>query len=120
MSRTRAPRRPKRAHAAPRGGAFAIERRNTREGEDPFALVTWERRTARIEDADDKVVFEQAGVEVPSTWSQLATDLVASRYFAGAPGTKQRETSVRQLVGRVVRTIGGWVRKGGWASPRDA
>src|SRR5262245_34772553 len=117
-ARARARSRPKRA--SPRGGAFAIERRHTREGDDPFDAFAWERRTARIEDADGAVVFEQAGVEVPTTWSQLATDLVASRYFAGALGTKERETSVGELVGRVVRTIGGWVRKGGWAAPRDA
>ena len=131
MPRTRAPKSTKRssgkapapAPTRPRGvraETFSIERRHSKAGKDPFAEVAWERRTARIEDADGRVVFEQAGVEVPASWSQLATDLVASRYFAGALGTKGRETSVRQLFGRVVRTIEGWVRRGGWAAPRDA
>src|SRR5262245_6302733 len=119
MPRARAPRRTKSRRPAPRD-AFAIARRHTEAGEDPFEWVLWEKRTARIEDADGRVVFEQKDVEVPATWSQLATDLVASRYFAGALGTKGRESSVRQLFGRVVRTIAGWVEKGGWAAPRDA
>ena len=82
----------------------------TREGEDPFASVTWERRTARIEDDQGHVVFEQKDVEVPAHWSETAGDLVASRYFAGVPGRPDRESSVKTLVARVTRTIAGWVR----------
>src|SRR5206468_2126029 len=87
-----------------------IPRVFTRNLEDPLDLVRWERRTARIEDAEGEAVFEQRRVEVPQAWSQLATDLVASRYFAGRQGSRERESSVRHLVSRVVDTIAGWVR----------
>jgi len=82
-------------------------------GEDPFETVTWERRTARITGTDGHVVFEQKHVEVPAGWSGLATDLVASRYFAGIQGTPAREGSVRDLVGRVVRSIAAFARADG-------
>ena len=78
--------------------AYAMPRHFTKAGEDPFEAIAWERRTARILDADGQVVFEQEGVEVPKGWSQLATDLVASRYFSGVPGRPGRESSVRHLV----------------------
>ena len=92
----------------------------SRPGVDPYQSVAWEKRTARIEDAGGRVVFEQKGVEVPSSWSALATDLVASRYFAGALGTKERESSVRGLITRVVRAVGGFVRRDGLlAGPKD-
>jgi adenosylcobalamin-dependent ribonucleoside-diphosphate reductase len=84
-----------------------------RLGEDPFEIVTWERRTARITGTDGHVVFEQKHVEVPAGWSGLATDLVASRYFAGIQGTPAREGSVRDLVGRVVRSIAAFARADG-------
>ncbi|HET6345410.1 MAG TPA: vitamin B12-dependent ribonucleotide reductase [Myxococcota bacterium] len=83
----------------------------TRRGEDPFATVTWERRTAVITGEAGQVVFEQTNVEVPASWSQLATHVVASKYFRGHLGTAERESSVRQLVGRVVRSIGAWGRQ---------
>jgi len=70
--------------------------------------VEWERRTASITDDKGKVMFEQEGVEVPKDWSQLATNVVASKYFYGALGTSEREFSVRQLVHRVARTIADW------------
>ena len=90
-----------------------MDRRFSAPGVDPYAALRWETRAARIEDATGRPVFEQAGVEVPATWSQLATDLVASRYFAGRLGQPDREASVRTLVGRVVRTIGRWAARGG-------
>jgi len=110
----RAPRR----KAAPRRRgakrpAYPMPRHFTRAGEDPFEAITWERRTARIMDADGQVVFEQESVEVPEGWSQLATDLVASRYFSGVPGRPGRESSVRHLVRRIVTAIAGFVREGG-------
>jgi ribonucleoside-diphosphate reductase alpha chain len=106
--RARAPRRERAPTNATAGAPRRPAGRASGAG-DPYAEVVWERRDARIEDEHGRVVFAQEGVEVPATWSQLATDLVASRYFAGAPGTSARETSVRQLVSRVAGTIAGWV-----------
>ncbi len=94
------------------GEPYEVWRHFTVEGQDPWETVTWERRTARLVDAEGATVFAQEGVEVPATWSQLATDLVASRYFAGALGSPGRESSVRHMIGRVVRAITGWVAKG--------
>jgi len=81
-------------------------------GKDPFDEVTWETRTALISNDRGEVVFEQTGVEVPSFWSQQATNIVVSKYFRGQVGTPERETSIRQLIGRVVDTIVGWARTG--------
>ena len=75
---------------------------------DPIDDETWERRTAVISGEGGDVVFEQKDVEVPRAWSQLATNVVASKYFRGQLGTPQRETSVKQLVGRVVGSIRTW------------
>ncbi len=81
--------------------------------ESPFDQVTWEKRTARIGGEGDSVVFEQKDLEIPSDWSQLATNVVASKYFYGERGTPEREHSVRQLVHRVCRTIADWGREDG-------
>ncbi len=87
---------------------------------DPFDTVEWEERTAQIKDDRGQVVFEQAGCEFPKTWSQLATNVVASKYFYGELGTPQRERSVRQLIHRVCRTIADWgIADGYFASPQD-
>jgi len=86
----------------------------------PFDTVAWERRTASIKTDSGEVVFEQADCEVPATWSQRATNVVASKYFYGEPGTPERETSVRQLIHRVVRTIADWgLADGYFATPDD-
>ncbi|MCY2925415.1 MAG: vitamin B12-dependent ribonucleotide reductase, partial [Planctomycetota bacterium] len=74
-------------------------------GTHPFDQVEWERRSARIGDSSGKTVFEQKDVEVPASWSQLATNVAVSKYFYGEPGKKERENSVRHLVERVTRTI---------------
>jgi ribonucleoside-diphosphate reductase alpha chain len=87
---------------------ITIERRWTTPGIHPYDEVTWERRTASISSETGKSVFEQTDVEVPSFWSQLATNVVVSKYFRGHIGTPQREHSVRQLIDRVVNTICGW------------
>ena len=108
-----ASRKPSRRVRAPSGRMPRYLRQLAAPGEDPFATVTWERRTARITGTDGHVVFEQKHVEVPSRWSGLATDLVASRYFAGIQGTPAREGSVRDLVGRVVRSIAAFARADG-------
>jgi ribonucleoside-diphosphate reductase alpha chain len=90
-------------------------------GVDPAEEVAWELRTAAIHGEGGQVIFEQREVEVPKSWSALATQVVASKYFRGALGSPERERSVRQLVGRVVRTIGRWGRKDGYfASEEDA
>jgi ribonucleoside-diphosphate reductase alpha chain len=91
-----------------------IERHFTRPGEDVYASVDWELRTARIQGEDGEAVFEQAEVEVPARWSPLATNIVASKYFRGHLGAPSRERSVRQLIGRVVATLARWGRQGGY------
>ncbi|MFH1131888.1 MAG: vitamin B12-dependent ribonucleotide reductase [Pseudomonadota bacterium] len=85
-----------------------IERHFSVGGEDPLEAVEWEIRDARITDVSGEDVFAQCGVEVPKSWSQLATNVVVQKYFRGTLGTPGRETSVRQLVSRVAKTITKW------------
>jgi hypothetical protein len=93
----------------------------TREGISPFDSVQWEYRTAAITGEGGEVIFEQKDVEVPRTWSMTATNIVASKYFHGTLGTPDRETSVRQLIGRVATQITKWGGEGGYfASDQDA
>jgi ribonucleoside-diphosphate reductase alpha chain len=75
---------------------------------DPFSSVEWEKRDAVIQGEGGKKVFEQCDVEFPAAWSQLATNVVTSKYFRGQLGTPKREHSVKQLIGRIVTTIVGW------------
>ena len=85
----------------------------TTEGRHPFEDVEWEIRDAVIPNyKEGGNAFEQRDVEFPKTWSQNATNIVAQKYFRGTLGTPQRESSVRQLVGRVVDTIRGWGEQG--------
>jgi len=91
-----------------------IERYFTRPGADPFEEIEWELRSAVITNEKGEIVFEQKEVEVPKFWSQTATNVVASKYFRGTLGTAARERSVKQLIGRVVRTIGAWGRGQGY------
>lgn len=75
----------------------------------PFDTVQWETRSAAIKDESGKVLFEQTNCEIPSDWSQLATNVVVSKYFYGDPSNvDERERSVRQLIHRVTRTIADW------------
>lgn len=92
-----------------------IERVFSKEGEHPFESVEWETRTAVIKNQGGKAIFEQKDVEFPKTWSQLATNVVASKYFYGElgrsgepPSEGGREHSLRQLIHRVTRTIADW------------
>ncbi len=85
----------------------------------PFDQLEWERRTAEITDDAGKVIFKQENVEVPKTWSLLATKVVVSKYFYGEQGTAERETSVRQLVHRICRTIADWGVQDGYFSQED-
>ncbi len=97
-----------------------LERFFTRAGIDPLDEVEWELRSAVIAGEDGRVVFEQKDVEVPRSWSQTATNVVVSKYFRGPLGTPRRETSVRQLIRRVVDTISGWGEKQGHFATADA
>src|ERR1017187_8995276 len=91
------------------------------EGKTPYDEVVWELRTASIGNDKGAVIFEQRDVEVPADWSQTATNIVVSKYFHGKMGTPQRETSVRQLVGRVVDTIADWgAEQRYFRTPEDA
>lgn len=105
------------ARAVPRNGkrqGLTVKRYFTTPGVDPADEIAWEYRTASIAGEDGKVVFEQKNVEVPKSWSMLATNVVASKYFRGSPGTPERESSVRRLVGRVADTITAWGETGGY------
>jgi len=103
------------------GGGIHVERRFTREGVHPFDEVTWERRTASIANEKGDTVFEQKDCEIPSFWSQMATNVVVSKYFRGPLGTSRRETSVKQMISRVADTIARWGREGGYfATESDA
>ena len=86
---------------------------------NPFDQIEWEHRTAEITDDAGKVIFKQENVEVPKSWSLLATKVVVSKYFYGEQNTPERETSVRQLIHRVCRTIADWGVKDGYFSKAD-
>jgi ribonucleoside-diphosphate reductase alpha chain len=98
----------------PRAGGIAFSRYFTEDGEHTFDSVQWERRAASLSNEKGQTIFEQKDVEVPSTWSQMSTNVVVSKYFRGALGTPQRERSVKQLISRVVDTISTWGRKDGY------
>ena len=97
------------------GAGVSVPRRFTAADEHPFDCVEWEIRDAVIGDPA-RPAFEQRGVEFPATWSQNATNIVAQKYFRGRLGTPERETSVKQMIGRVAGTIAGWGREGGYFS----
>jgi ribonucleoside-diphosphate reductase alpha chain len=90
-----------------------VRRYFTIAGRDPFDEIEWETRDAYIP-GKDKPAFEQKGVEFPKFWSQTATNIVAQKYFRGRMASPERESSVKQMIGRVVETIGRWGRDGGY------
>jgi len=100
------------------GRALTVERLFTESGTHPFDAVEWERRDARIGHGD-RVAFEQTGVEFPKSWSQNATNIVAQKYFRGQLGSPERESSVKEMIGRVAGTITGWGRAGGYLADVD-
>jgi ribonucleoside-diphosphate reductase alpha chain len=100
------------ARQASRQG-LTIERRFTRPGIHPFDSVDWESRHAVIGDPTNPA-FEQSDVEFPATWSQNATNIVAQKYFRGRLDSRERERSVKQMIGRVAGTIAEWGRQGGY------
>jgi ribonucleoside-diphosphate reductase alpha chain len=123
----RAPRRSGSEHARVstkveiESGGIQVERRFTREGVHPFDEVTWEQRTAAIGNEKGETVFEQKDCEIPTFWSQMATNVVVSKYFRGKLGTPGRENSVKQMISRVADTIAKWGREGGYfATETDA
>jgi ribonucleoside-diphosphate reductase alpha chain len=89
---------------------------------DPFETTQWQIRSAAIKDENGKVLFEQTNCEIPASWSQLATNVVVSKYFYGDPkNPKEREYSVKQLIQRVTRTIADWgLQDGYFDQPADA
>jgi ribonucleoside-diphosphate reductase alpha chain len=93
---------------------ISFPRHFTQAGVSPFDQIEWENRTATISNEKGEVLFQQENVEIPKSWSQMATNIVVSKYFHGQLGTRQRETSVRQLVGRVVTAMTEWGQKGGY------
>jgi ribonucleoside-diphosphate reductase alpha chain len=98
-----------------------VARHFTRADVHPYDEMAWEERQASIQNEKGEVIFEQTGVEIPESWTQMATNVVVSKYFHGQLGTPQRENSVRQLIDRVARTISGWGRKDRYfASDADA
>ena len=94
---------------APQRLGIGIRRFCTTEDRHPYDEVVWDRRDARISNfRDGSVAFEQLDVEVPSTWSFNATNILAQKYFRGALGTPERETSLKQVVDRIVDTVTTW------------
>jgi ribonucleoside-diphosphate reductase alpha chain len=95
------------------GAKVGVRRLFTIPGRDPFEEIEWESRDALIP-GKDNAVFEQKAVEFPKFWSQTATNIVAQKYFRGRMSSPEREQSVKQMIGRVVDTIGAWGREGGY------
>src|SRR3954452_16984544 len=95
------------------GASLAVRRYFSLPGRDPFDEVEWEVRDAFIP-GKDAPVFEQRDVECPKFWSQTATNIVAQKYFRGRMSSPERERSVKQMIGRIARTIGLWGRDGGY------
>jgi len=99
---------------------LSFRRLFTKPGVSPYDEVEWELRLAQITDSQGNVIFEQKDVEVPKDWSMTATNIVASKYLHGKLGTPERETGVRQLVGRVAETIRDWgLAQGYFRTPED-
>ncbi len=99
---------------------LGIRRHFTEPGADPYSYVNWDRRDARITNyRDGSVAFEQLGVEVPASWSVNATNILAQKYFRGTLGAPERESSLRQVVDRIVDTITKWGKKDGYFTDEE-
>ncbi|MBV8329856.1 MAG: vitamin B12-dependent ribonucleotide reductase [Verrucomicrobia bacterium] len=113
-----------RARGSSKKSGLKFERVFSEANRSPFDEVEWERRVAEITDDSGKVIFRQEDVEVPKTWSALATKIAVSKYFYGDiangsdPHVGGRENSVRQLIHRVTRTISDWGIKDGYFADR--
>jgi ribonucleoside-diphosphate reductase alpha chain len=111
----------KESNLPPGRAGMTVTRVFSAEGISPFDQVNWETRTAEIKDERGRIIFQQTNCEVPQSWSQLATNVVASKYFYGEINTSEREKSARQLIHRVTRTIADWGREDGYfATPEDS
>lgn len=103
------------------GKGLSFERYFTKDGIHPYDELEWEMRTAKITNEKSEVIFEQNNIETPKSWSQTATNIVAQKYFRGKVGDADRETSMKQMVDRVAKTIANWGRKDGYfQSTQDA
>jgi len=112
---------PLKAEEQSAGSGLEFPRHFTKEGSEPFNEIEWEKREISITNEAGDVIFCQEDVEVPKSWSQTAANIVISKYFHGQIGTPKRESSVRQLIGRVARTMKEWgVQSGYFASEEDA
>ncbi|MDR3707914.1 MAG: vitamin B12-dependent ribonucleotide reductase [Capsulimonadaceae bacterium] len=116
-----APRKHSIAKSRKHAPGLKITRRYTVAGEDVWKTAQYELRTASIVNEKGESVFKQEGVEVPTFWSQMATNIAASKYFRGQLGTLDREYSIKQLIERVVNTFVTWGQTGGYfAGEEDA
>ena len=98
---------------------LTIERRFTRPDVHPYDTVEWDTREAIITNEHGKAVFEQKDLEIPKAWSQLATQVVASKYFRGHLNTPERERSAKQMIDRVADTIADWGIKDAYFATDD-
>jgi ribonucleoside-diphosphate reductase alpha chain len=110
----------KTAISSPKNGlqGLSVERRYSTPGVHPFDQIEWELRDAVIGNPESPA-FEQRGVEFPKSWSQNATNIVAQKYFRGKLGSPERESSVKQMIGRVAGTIADWGRELGYFASED-
>ncbi len=108
------PRAEARQTPAERRSGLTFRRTFTKAGRHPYDELSWELRSAVINDERGQPVFEQHAIEVPVTWSQTATNIVASKYFRGQLGSPDRERSVKGLISRVVDTIRNWAEAQGY------
>jgi ribonucleoside-diphosphate reductase alpha chain len=100
---------------APEQVGIGIRRYFTTEGVHPYDEITWEKRDARITNfRDGSVAFEQLDVEFPTDWSLNATNIVTQKYFRGTLGLPERESSLRQVIDRVVDTVTEWGTRDGY------
>ncbi len=119
-SRATKPAPASRTRSTGRSKALKFEPRFHTQSGTPFDHVEWDKRTAEINDDSGKVIFQQENVEVPRSWSALATKIAVSKYFYGDisngtdPHQGGRETSIRQLIHRVTRTITDWGKRDGY------
>lgn len=110
------------SHQNPRASSegLQVESRFCPTQGDPFSTVNWTKRNAAIKDENGNALFEQTDCEIPESWSQLATNVIVSKYFYGELGTSEREVSVRQVIHRVTRTIADWgIDDGYFATEQD-
>ncbi len=107
------------APSSPARSGMVVPRVFSTDGVSPYDQVEWELRSAEIKDERGKFIFQQTDCEIPKVWSQLATNVVVSKYFYGEINTPERENSVRDLVDRVTRTISDWGREDGYFATRE-